>query len=152
MMAAEALGEPLFLDTSLIIAATVEAHPGHRASAAFVDARVAEGRSMCTSLQVCREFLVVLTRQPVSGRVFALQESLAALQVWLTGCKVLEEDMSVLQECLRLVQQFSVLGKQVHDCNIVATMIAHGVRHLATRNPADFKRYGDLLSVTAVED
>jgi predicted nucleic acid-binding protein len=151
-MAAETIGEPLFLDTSLIIAATVEAHPGHRASTAFIDARVAEGRPMCISLQVCREFLVVLTRQPVSGRVFALPESLAALDVWLTGCRVLEEDSSVLQECLRLIQQFGVLGKQVHDCNILATMIAHGIRHLATRNAADFKRYADLLSVEAVVD
>jgi predicted nucleic acid-binding protein len=149
-MAAEAIGEPLFLDTSLVIAATVEAHPAHAVSAAFVDAQVAEGRPMCISLQVCREFLVVLTRQPVSGRVFALQESLAALEVWLTGCSVLEENMTVLQECLRLVQQFGVLGKQVHDCNIVATMMAHGVRHLATRNAADFRRYGNLLSVEAV--
>ncbi len=149
-MAAEAIGEPLFLDTSLVIAATVEAHPGHAASAAFVDSQVAEGRPMCISLQVCREFLVVLTRQPVSGRIFALQESLAALEVWLTGCSVLDENMSVLQECIRLVRQFDVLGKQVHDCNIVATMMAHGVRHLATRNAADFRRYGNLLSVEAV--
>ncbi len=151
-MAAEAISEPLFLDTSLIIAATVEAHPGHKASSAFVDAQVAQGRQMCISLQVCREFLVVLTRQPVSGRIFALEESLAALGVWLTGCQVLEEDLSVLQECLRLVQQFGVLGKQVHDCNIVATMMAHGVRYLATRNAVDFRRYGNLLSVEAVAD
>lgn len=151
-MAAEAVREPLFLDTSLIIAATVEAHPGHRGSTAFIDAQVAEGRPLCISLQVCREFLVVLTRQPVSGRAFALQESLAALEVWLTGCRVLEENMSVLQECLRLVQQFGVLGKQVHDCNIVATMTAHGIGHLATRNAADFRRYGPLLSVEAVAD
>ncbi len=107
---------------------------------------------MCISLQVCREFLVVLTRQPVSGRVFALSESLAALEVWLTGCRVLEEDLSVLQECLRLVRRFGVLGKQVHDCNIVATMMAHGVRHLATRNAADFSRYGNLLSIEPVAD
>jgi hypothetical protein len=31
-------------------------------------------------------------------------------------------------------------------------MIAHRVRHLATRNAADFKRYGDLLSVAVIED
>jgi hypothetical protein len=68
------------------------------------------------------------------------------------GCSVLEENMSVLQECLRLVQQFRVRGKQVHDCNIVAIMTAHGVRHLATRNAADFLRYGNLLSVEAVAD
>jgi predicted nucleic acid-binding protein len=43
-MAAEAIADPLFLDTSLIIAATVEAHPAHRAASNFVDARVAEAR------------------------------------------------------------------------------------------------------------
>jgi predicted nucleic acid-binding protein len=151
-MAAEALADPLFLDTSLIIAATVEAHPAHKAASGFVDARVAEARPMFISLQVCREFLVVLTRQPVSGRVFTLAESLAALEVWLTGCQVLDETVNVLHECLRLVKQFDVHGKQVHDCNIVATMLAHGVRHLATRNAADFKRYEGLISIDAVTD
>jgi hypothetical protein len=107
---------------------------------------------MLVSLQVCREFLVVLTRQPVSGRVFTLTESLAALKVWLTGCQVLEETVGVLRECLQLVQQFDVHGKQVHDCNIVATMLAHGVRHLATRNVADFKRYESLISIESVAD
>jgi predicted nucleic acid-binding protein len=151
-MAAEAFGDPLFLDTSLIVAATVEAHPAHKAASSFVDARVADARPMLVSLQVCREFLVVLTRQPVSGRVFTLTESLAALEVWLTGCQVLEENVDVLRECLRLVQQFDVHGKQVHDCNIVATMLAHGVRHLATRNVADFKRYESLISLESVAD
>lgn len=135
-MAAEAISDPLFLDTSLIVAATVEAHPAHKAASTFVDARGAEGRPTAISPQVCREFLVVLTRQPVSGRVFTLAESIAALEVWLTGCQVLDETVNVLDECLRLVQQFNVHGKQVHDCNIVATMLAHGVRHLATRNVA----------------
>jgi predicted nucleic acid-binding protein len=91
-MAAEAIADPLFLDTSLIIAATVEAHPTHKAASNFVDAWVAEARPMLISLQVCREFLVVLTRQPVSGRTFTLTESLAALEVWLTGCQVSRRD------------------------------------------------------------
>lgn len=34
-MAAEAIADPLFLDTSLIIAATVEAHPAHKAASAL---------------------------------------------------------------------------------------------------------------------
>jgi predicted nucleic acid-binding protein len=81
-----------------------------------------------------------------------LTESLAALDVWLTGCQVPDETVNVLHECLRLVQEFEVHGKHVHDCNIVATMLAHGVRHLATRNAADFKRYESLISIEAVSD
>jgi len=98
-MAAEAIADPLFLDTSLIIAATVEAHPAHKAAS--------------------------------NSSTLGLPK---------------------LERCLRLVQQFEVHGKQVHDCNIVATMLTHGVRHLATRNAADFTRYESLISIEAISD
>jgi hypothetical protein len=43
-----------------------------------------------------------------------------------------------------------VKGKQVHDANIVAVMLAHGVHRLATRNAGDFERYSGLIEVEAV--
>lgn len=149
-------GEPradkkaLFLDTSLIVAATVEAHPSHIAAAEFIDDAVARPSVLYMSPQVCREFLVVLTRQPVSGRTFTVDEAHSALSVWMTGCEILEESEAVLMECLALAQRYAVQGKQVHDCNIAATMRVHGARTLATRNPSDFKRYKDEISVVAV--
>ena len=42
-------------------------------------------------------------------------------------------------------------GKQIHDCNIVATMKVHGVRRLATRNPDDFKRFHSVVDVERVD-
>jgi predicted nucleic acid-binding protein len=105
---------PVFLDTSLIIAATVEAHPSHAVAAAYVDNVVAEGRALHMSAQICREFLVVLTRQPVSGRLFTVEDAHQALSVWMTGCTVLEEGEAVLSECLALTKRFEVRGKQVH--------------------------------------
>jgi predicted nucleic acid-binding protein len=87
----------------------------------------------------------------VSGRVFSPAEALAALSVWTAGCLILEEGEAVLLECLDMVRRFDVHSKQVHDCNIVATMKVHGVRTLATRNPGDFSRYGGELNVVAVE-
>jgi predicted nucleic acid-binding protein len=58
-----AAAERIFLDTNLIVAATVEVHPAHAESCRLVDTWVAHGADLCLSLQVCREFLVVLTRQ-----------------------------------------------------------------------------------------
>ena len=142
-----AANEALFLDTSVLVAATVEVHPSHGVATVYVDAAVARGSPMCISPQICREFLVVLTRQPVSGRTFALDEALAALDVWMTGCKVLPENEAVLQECLSLIRSHGVHGKQVHDCNVVATMRIHGIRRLATRNATDFKRFDALVHV-----
>jgi predicted nucleic acid-binding protein len=142
--------EVVFLDTSLVVAATVELHPSHRAAAEFVDELVSETGHVCISPQICREFLVVLTRQPVSGRVFGIDEAVAALEVWITGCILLDENEAVIRECLSLVRRHGVLGKQIHDCNIVATMKAHRVRRLVTRNPADFKRFQEEISILAV--
>jgi predicted nucleic acid-binding protein len=140
----------VFLDTSLIVAATVEVHPSYATAAEYVDNIIADGGALYISPQVCREFLVVLTRQPVSGRVFTVAEAHLALSVWMTGCTVLEEGEAVLSECLALGKQFQVRGKQVHDCNIVATMRVHAIGALATRNPADFKRYAEVIEVVAV--
>ena len=140
-MAVEIGGDKqLFLDTSLVVAATVELHPSHAVASAFVDGAVAAGAEFHISPQVCREFLVVLTRQPVSGRTFTLDEALKALAIWTSGCTILEESEAVLVECVALVRRFGVHGRQIHDCNIVATMKVHGLRRLATRNPDDFKR------------
>jgi predicted nucleic acid-binding protein len=143
--------EYVFVDTSLIVAATVEVHPNHATACENIDGAAAKGVAMCINGQVCREHLVVLTRQPVSGRLFDVAEALASLNVWMTGCTVLEETEGVLWELLDLVERFEVKGEQVHDCNIVATMRAHGIRRLATRNARDFERYGDLVRLDAVQ-
>jgi predicted nucleic acid-binding protein len=140
----------VFFDTSLVVAATVEVHSSHKAAAELVDELVSQAGQACMSPQVCREFLVVLTRQPVSGRVFSIDEPITALEVWTTGCVLLDENEAVVRESLNLVRRHGVQGKQIHDCNIVATMRAHGVRRLATRNPADFKRFQQEISILAV--
>ena len=68
----------------------------------------------------------------------------------MTGCQILDESEAVLNECLDLARRYAVHGKQIHDCNIVATMKVHGIRALATRNPSDFTRYGKEIVVVPV--
>ena len=48
---------------------------------------------------------------------------------------------------LDLCREVPVAGKQVHDANIVATMLAAGERRLLTFNTADFRRYRDRLEL-----
>lgn len=153
MMAVDAAmepGEAVFLDSSLVVAAAVEAHPSHHIAALCIDRLMAMEAELYLSPQICREFLAVLTRQPVSGRAFDIEEALATLHAWTTACTMLEVTEAVHEEHIALVRRFGVLGKQVHDCNIVATMKTHGIRRLATRNPCDFKRFHDDITVLEV--
>jgi predicted nucleic acid-binding protein len=52
-------------------------------------------------------------------------------------------------EPLRISRRIDVGGKQIHDANIVATMLAYGERRLLTFNVADFRRYVDHIEFVA---
>jgi predicted nucleic acid-binding protein len=93
---------------------------------------------------------VVLTRKPVSGREFTVEEALQALDSWRSACVVLDEGPVVLVELLALVHDHQVKGKQVHDANIVATMRAKNVSRLATLNAGDFERFEDDITLVTL--
>jgi predicted nucleic acid-binding protein len=140
-------GDPVLLDTSLLVAASVKRHPANLLAEDFLDKLDAVGTPTCVTPQVCREFLVVLTRQPVSGRSFTVAEALDALDEWKSVSTMLDEGEDTVQELLRLVAKHQVRGKPVHDCNLVAVMIKNGVKRLATRNPDDFKRFEPEITI-----
>ena len=96
-----------------------------------------------------REYLVQITRPGVLEDGTA---ALAAAQVdWMLATfRVADETASVTDELLHLLRTVGFRGKNVHDANIVATMLAHGVGRLLTHNVADFKRYVPLVAVEAL--
>ena len=61
--------------------------------------------------------------------------------------KVFEDGPRVTDMLLALCRDIQVGGRQVHDANIVATMLAHGERRLLTLNGADFRRYQERIEL-----
>lgn len=45
------------------------------------------------------------------------------------------------------IKEVVVNSRQIHDANIVSTVLAHGERRLMTFNAADFRRYGDRIEL-----
>lgn len=144
------VGDPLFLDTSLIVAASVSFHPSNAEAVAYVAKLLNEDTPFCISPQICREFVSVLTRKPIGGKTFTVEEALATLSTWEKTSILLDENEATVKEWLRLVAKYQVRGKQVHDCNIVAVMLVHGVPRLGTRNATDFERYDEPIAVEPV--
>lgn len=141
--------DPVFFDTSLLVAASVIEHPGHAAARAYIAGEKASGAPFMITPQVCREFLAVLTRGPIAGRIFSPREAIELLEEWRLACNLLGEDAATVDACVNLVDRHQVKGRQVHDCNIVAVMNTHGVLRVATRNPNDFRRYGIQVDAVA---
>ena len=60
---------------------------------------------------------------------------------------ILEDGPRVSDTLLALCREVVVNSRQIHDANIVATMLAYGERRLLTFNVADFRRYGDRIDL-----
>ena len=61
--------------------------------------------------------------------------------------EVLEDGPQVTDLLARLCRDIPMGGKQVHDANIVATMLAYGERRLLTFNVRDFRRFAAHIEI-----
>ena len=91
-----------------------------------------------------REFLVVLTRGEVFSHRFTPTEALNTFAALRPSLVVLQETDDAFERLLALVGTYDVKGKAIHDAQVVATMLAHGVTPLATYNQSDFTRYTEI--------
>jgi hypothetical protein len=64
---------------------------------------------------------------------------------------VLPDSPEIYSHWKSLVTTYNVVGVQVHDARLVASMIAHTVTNILTSNVSDFSRYSDI-NVSAPDD
>jgi predicted nucleic acid-binding protein len=137
-----------FLDTNLLVYAAADGAPlRERARAALAGA--ARDGPLTISRQVLREYLAMMTRQQIWGKPLDLAQATADAATFARLFTVLEDGPVVWNELMALSRNHSFAGRQVHDANIVATMLAHGERRLLTFNDADFRRFSGPIDVVA---
>ena len=69
------------------------------------------------------------------------------IQSFTTRFRIAEDGPAVTAQHLSLLASVYCGGKQIHDANIVATMLAHGVPNLLTHNVGDFARFAAYITV-----
>jgi predicted nucleic acid-binding protein len=139
-----------FLDTNVLLTATAVARPGHAEALALLEAGFAE-RSLFLSGQVLREYIAVATRPAnVNGLGLSLVAATGNARQFLDRGNFLGEDESVRDALLHLLATVPCAGRQVHDANIAATMIAHRVGTLVTLNPRDFERFAPFIQIGGI--
>lgn len=138
----------VLLDTNVLLEATTPARAHHRAARRVLDDWPNRGVQLCVSGQILREYLVVATRDPgVNGLGLAVGDALANVAAFTGRCRFLAEGREVAERLGRLLREARCSGKQVHDANVVATCLAHGVDSLVTANLRDFERFRNLVEV-----
>ena len=137
----------MFLDTSLFIPARFDAAPAHALARAALSRVERTGEVLRISRQVMREYLAAATRPQAWSAPLPMSRALADLSWMEEAYEILEDGPQVMDTLARLCREIPVRGKQVHDANIVATMLAHGERCLLTFNIRDFRRFAAHIDI-----
>jgi predicted nucleic acid-binding protein len=139
----------LFVDTNILVYATRRSSSFHHVSRqALLNARQA-GERLCVSRQVLREYLAVVTRPQPGVVPFTIEKALTRIELFARAMAMLEDGPTVTAELVALCRTVPLGGRQVHDANIVATLLAHGGRRLLTFNVGDFARFRPRIELVA---
>ena len=137
----------MFIDTNVLIKARFLEAPDHDIARQRLSLALQEPEALRISRQVVREYLAVVTRPQSWPVAITREEALDDASRLLGSFEVLEDGPTVTESLLALCRDVSVGGRQIHDANIVATMLAHGERRLLTFNISDFRRFEDRIEL-----
>ena len=137
----------MFVDTNVLVNARAPTAPDYISATARLDQARSAGETLSISRQILREYLAVVTRPQNSPVDITREEALDDVARMSQTFTILEDGPAVTETLIRLCREVPVGGRQIHDANIVATMLAHGERRLLTFNTADFRRFGGRIDL-----
>ena len=137
----------MFIDTDVLVKSRILEAPDHDIARARLERAFRNQEPMRISRQVLREYFSVVTRPQTWPIPITREEALDDVNRLMGAFEMLEDGPVVTETLIELCREVSVGGRQIHDANIVATMIAYGESRLLTFNTADFRRYGDRIEL-----
>lgn len=133
------------IDTNVLVYSIVDSSPKHKEARDYLTLLAGNNVELCITFQIAREFLVILTRGNIFESKFTVDEALIELESILLSMSLLDENNQSFQCLLELISRYEVKGKKIHDTNIVALMITHGIKRLMTYNTKDFTRFDEVF-------
>ncbi len=142
--------EPLFVDTNVLVYANVLETPLHEPALAAIQSAQQAGRPLWLSRQVIREYLVTLLR-PQDFETLPKVTVLEQVDQFIKHFQLADDTAAVTRQLMKLMRDYKIGGKQVHDANIVATMLAYDISCLLTHNNKDFQRFGEIITIEQIK-
>lgn len=137
------------LDANLLVYAFYPKVPQHQPARQTLDQAQDENAGLCVTSQVLAEFYAVVTNPK---RVNPALKPRAALQRIdevrnLPGLAVLPLPVDVVDRWVTLLRRHPVVRKRVFNVQLVATMLANGVKRIYTFNVKDFRPFPEIEAI-----
>lgn len=139
------MADKVFLDTNVLLRASFSGMEDHETCRLCIE-RLQANSSLWLSKQVVREFYRQARRPEVVKERLSRARVMRIIRSVLLRFNTVEENQAVHERLLLLLEDdaVDVPGLLVHDANIVATMLAHEIDTLVSRD-GDFQRFRNQI-------
>ena len=137
--------DPVFIDTNILVYSTRPSALHHAAARAALIGLEEAGAALWISPKVIREYLAVVTRPQATAPALPIATAIADARRFQSIFEIAHPGPGNLDRLLDLLAGGRSAGRQIHDANIVATMLEYGIRRLLTFNSADFRGFSALI-------
>lgn len=137
----------IFVDTNILVYASIAQTEFHALAVRAILKHSLGGRQLWISRQILREYLATVTRPQASISPVDISVAISEVRSFEERFRVAEDSTQVTSRLLDLLNETGTGGKQVHDANIVATMLTYGIDQLLTHNTSDFSRFSDIITI-----
>lgn len=140
-----------FVDTNVLLRAMMPQMVLHAETEALVQKMWEDEVELWISRQVIREYLVQATHPNTLDSPLTIEQVMRQMETIQSLFRVADETEQVTAHLFSLLERYPTRGKQVHDANVVATMLAYNIDRLLTLNMDDFQRFGDRIGLVSVK-
>lgn len=137
----------VFFDTNILTRATITTAPLHQEAKTSLTILWNQGTELWISRQVIREYVANATRPQTYSPTIPINLVEQQVQNFLLQFQVADDTDAVTRQLLLLLNHVPTGGKQVHDANIVASMLVYGINTLHTNNVQDFTRFSNYITI-----
>lgn len=135
--------DKVFIDTNILVYLTDETSEFYKKTY-DIFFELLKGNELYFSYQVIREYSVVVTRHGRIKMPLSTSDLLVSISKWKKVLWICDENKGVHNCLMKLINDYGINGKRIHDANIVATMVNYGIKNLFTYNIDDFKNFKEV--------
>lgn len=141
-----------FVDTNVLLRAVTLEMALHREAMVLIQRMWDQDVELWISRQILREYLVQATHPNTLSPVLTIAQIMEHVDAIKTLFQIADETGEVTDQLLSLPQIYPTRSKQIHDANIIATMMANGIDTLLTTNVKDFARFSKQIRIVELRE
>jgi predicted nucleic acid-binding protein len=134
--------EGIFIDTNVLIYSTFpDFEPEkHIQSIEALNQLLQSDTPLFVSSQILREYFAISTNGNIFHKPLSRKQAIGKIQEFLKRFTLLLEKETTMKTLIELIEKYAVSRQKIHDLNIAALMIDHGISRILTFNRKDFQK------------